>query len=61
MNSEATRSALQTKFPPRRRPLPTTLTTVPRGQCVEGLGHVLQDCRFSEVQRLDPDEDVVST
>ena len=40
LNNETTRAALQQKFPPRRCPLPTS---VPRGQCVEGLGLVLRD------------------
>ena len=40
MSSENTKAALQSKFPDRRRPLQPT---VPRGQCVEGLSHVLRD------------------
>lgn len=47
LNDEVTRAALQSKFPPRSRPLPLS---IPRGVCVEGLGNILKDSMLQIVR-----------
>ena len=39
LSRQSARDSLQAKFPPKQRPLPPS---VPRGDCVEGLGNVLR-------------------
>ena len=47
LNNDATRASLQSKFPQRSRPLPPS---VPRGQCLEGLGNILKDSMLQIVR-----------